>query len=76
MQGVSGPPTPTPSPTSLPISRLAERTLFHSYLPVKSLIPLITGQRLYQQTTSGVFLHAFYTDDRSGRFFLGASFEM
>lgn len=34
----------------------------HTYLPVKSFIPLITGQWLYQQTASGVFLHAFYTD--------------
>lgn len=31
----------------------------HNYLPVKSFIPLITGQWLYQQTASGVFLHAF-----------------
>lgn len=31
----------------------------HTYLPVKSFIPLITGQWLYQQTASGVFLHAF-----------------
>lgn len=36
--------------------------LSHTYLPVKSFIPLITGQWLYQQTASGVFLHAFYTD--------------
>lgn len=35
----------------------------HTYLPVKSFIPLIIGQWLYQQTASGgFFLHAFYTD--------------
>lgn len=51
--GVSGPPH---------LSTSRADSLSHSYLPVKSFIPLITGQRLYQQTTSGVFLHAFYTD--------------
>lgn len=38
--------------------------LSHTYLPVKSFIPLITGQWLYQQNASGVFstcfLHRLY----------------
>lgn len=58
--GVSGPP--------LHPSTSRADSLSHSYLPVKSFIPLITGQRLYQQTTSGVFLHAFYTDYCISRF--------
>lgn len=35
--------------------------LSHTYLPVKSFIPLITGQWLYQQTASGVFSTCFFT---------------
>lgn len=31
----------------------------HTYLPVKSSIPLTTGQWLYQQTASGVFSTCF-----------------
>lgn len=61
MQGSPGPPLPH-------LSTSRADSLSHSYLPVKSFIPLITGQRLYQQTTSGVFLHAFYTDYCISRF--------
>lgn len=45
-----------------PHPRETSADFFHTYLPVKYFIPLITGQWLYQQTASGVFLHAFYTD--------------
>lgn len=51
--GVSGPP--------LHPSTSRADSLSHSYLPVKSFIPLITGQRLYQQNHircfSTCFLH-------------------
>lgn len=52
----AGAPGPHPWVTSADFS--------HTYLPVKSFIPLITGQWLYQQTASGVFstcfLHRLY----------------
>lgn len=48
-----------------PMFRLAELSLSLSlsltYLPVKSFIPLITGQWLYQQTASGVFSTPLFT---------------
>lgn len=47
-----------------PHPRVTSADFSHTYLPVKSFIPLITGQWLYQQTASGVFstcfLHRFY----------------
>lgn len=45
-----------------PHPQVTSADFFHTYLPVKYFIPLITGQWLYQQTASGVFLHAFYTE--------------